>query len=843
MPAAERSGRARGLRVAMLLHKSVEHDSRVRRAARALQVAGHDVTVVHLPRVAGELGGELDGFRLVSATPPGWVRRRIPFSAYRAVFLAAFVRELVRLRPDVVHAHDAAMLLPGYIGARLAGARLVYDSHELATGVHYRERGWAAFVGALERLLVPRCAAVVTVSGGIAARLRELYGLTEQPVVVRNIPDLGAEPPAAGPRSGLDAEPPESEQGPRAGPLGAPQPVPGPLRARLCIGDAPLVLHQGALAPRRGCETAVRALALLPGDVRLVFLGDAWPGYAGEVERLAAELGLADRVHLLPSVPIAELLGHTRDADVGLSLLQGDSDNHRLALPNKVFEYVAAGVPVVVSDLPELRALVDRHAIGACCDPASPESLAAAIGDVLERRDELAPAVAAAGRSLTWTAESAKLTGLYARLAGDAEGRALILVRNGCTHDARVLREADALARLGRDPLVVGVVTERDGAREEIVDGVAVRRLEPGGWMRRRLRRRAGARAGVGAAPVVASTASASDAASVATVKMPSPSPRLDRLRRLAVTADWYRQASRVVRRERPALVHCNDYNTMWIGVAAKLSRRPRVVYDAHELWPDRNLRREPRWWLLACEWLFVRVADEVLTTSPAYAETMARRYRIAPPTLVRNVPSFAPPPAANGDGPAPARARAQRAVYFGAVTSGRGLELAIAALGELDDLELRIVGPEAWGYRATLAATARRLGVDGRVELLDPVPPAAAPALFADADVGLALIEPVCLSYRLTLPNKLFEYMAAGLPVVASDLPAIADLVAATGAGVTVRELDARSIAGGLRAALEPRRNAELRAAARVAAGSITWEAERDILTRAYDRAMGTTP
>jgi glycosyltransferase involved in cell wall biosynthesis len=812
MPGADRKrSRRAGLRVAMLLHKSVEHDSRVRREARALQLAGHEVTVVHLPPERGWLDGELDRFRVVSATPPSWVRRRIPFPAYRAVFLAAFVRELIRLRPDVVHAHDAAMLLPGYLGARLTGARLVYDSHELATGVPYRERGWASFVSELERFVVPRCAGVVTVSDGIAARLQELYALARRPTVVRNVPDLGVEhaPALAGPRSD------------------------GPMRQRLGLATAPLVLHQGALAPRRGCDTAVRALTELPDDVALVFLGDAWPGYAGEVERLAAELGLAGRVHLLPSVPVEELLAWTRDADVGLSLLQGDSDNHRLALPNKVFEYVAAGVPVVVSDLPELRALVDTHGIGVCCDPASPADLAAAIRDVLARRDELTPVVAIAGRSLTWVAESRQLTALYGRLAGHRGERALVLVRNGCSHDARVLREAGTLQRLRYDPLVVGVVTGRERRPEENVDGVAIRRLDPGGSMRKLLRLRSWDSRD-GAAGAVADPRASKPSADGA-ARTP-----LARLRRLLVTLDWYRQASAVVRRERPALIHCNDFNTMWIGVVAKVTGRRRVVYDAHELWPDRNLRPEPRWWLLACEWLFVRIADEVLTTSPAYADVMANRYGIERPTVVRNVPEFTVVPRADDDVPADPPGRPPLAVYFGAVTRGRGLEVAIAALREVAGLKLRIVGPDAWGFRAVLADTARRLEVEDRVELLEPVSPSDAPALFADADLGLALIEPVCLSYRLTLPNKLFEYMAAGLPVLASDLPAISELLAETGAGITVDRVEAASVAAGLCTAIEPCRNAALRAAALAAARVVTWEAERDVLSRAYDHAMG---
>ncbi len=82
----------------------------------------------------------------------------LPFHAYRAVFVAAILRRIVQFRPEVVHAHDAAMLLPGLLGARLTRAKLVYDSHELATGVPYRDGAWARFVGGIERTAcrVPR---------------------------------------------------------------------------------------------------------------------------------------------------------------------------------------------------------------------------------------------------------------------------------------------------------------------------------------------------------------------------------------------------------------------------------------------------------------------------------------------------------------------------------------------------------------------------------------------------------------------------------------------------------------------------------------------------------------
>jgi glycosyltransferase involved in cell wall biosynthesis len=369
----------------MLLHKSVEHDSRVRREARALAADGHDVTVVHLPRERHPAARSMDGFRLVCATPPGRVRRALPFHAYRLLFLVELVRMAVAARPDVVHAHDAPMLAPGLVATRLSGARLVYDSHELATGVPYRERSWARLVAGLERVALPRCAAVITVSDGIADRLGELYGLRIRPVVLRNVPDLEVA------RNG------------------------GGLRERLGIGNAPLVLHQGAPAPGRGCEALTEAISSIPG-AHLVFLGDPWPGYGETLDGLTRRLGVADRVHLVSSVPLGELLGYTREADVGVSLLQDGPENHRLALPNKVFEYVAAGVPVVVSDLPELSRLVREHGIGWTADPANPASVANVLREALARGSERTVALEHAAGALSWEREKDRLLDVYKRL-------------------------------------------------------------------------------------------------------------------------------------------------------------------------------------------------------------------------------------------------------------------------------------------------------------------------------------------------------------------------------------------------------------------------------------------
>jgi glycosyltransferase involved in cell wall biosynthesis len=286
------------------------------------------------------------------------------------------------------------------------------------------------------------------------------------------------------------------------------------------------------------------------------------------------------------------------------------------------------------------------------------------------------------------------------------------------------------------------------------------------------------------------------------------------RLYRLLRTLDFYRRAVGVVRRERPALLHCNDYNTLWVGAAARVvSPGTAVVYDSHELWPDRNLRPEPRWWLLACEAALVRTAHAVLATSPGHADVMARRYRIPRPLVVLNVPARTHAIEAG-----PAR-EPDVAVYVGGLQPHRGLEPAIDALALVSELRLRLVGPGRREYVGELLARARALGVGDRVEVREPVEPDAVLDAIRGAAFGLALFQPVCLSHRLVAPNKLFEYSAAALPTLASDLPVMRAFVEEWGLGLTVVADDVRQVAEAARTLLDPETNLIMRRAAAAAA------------------------
>ncbi len=435
--------------------------------------------------------------------------------------------------------------------------------------------------------------------------------------------------------------------------------------------------------------------------------------------------------------------------------------------------------------------------------------------------------------------------------------RTLLLVRTGASHDARVLRAARVAERtVGGGTLIVGVATADAPAGETTVEGVRVLRLSIG-------------RRG----PVSGSVALAAPAAPAA----PSPGASAGRLawrtrsKRVLSGASFAWQALAVARRERPALVQANDWNTMWCALAIKLTCGARVVYDTHELWPDRNGRWEWRWWLLASEALFVRAADAVIAASPGYADALAERYRVERPTTIRNIPENVAPVAAggsplqaSGNGHAdrssnghtdpsgnsypPAPREGPLVVYVGGLMPGRGLEQTIDALALAPEVRLRAVGPGAQSYRASLIERAAAAGVGERLELEPPVPPAAVASVLREATAGLCLFQPMCRSYELGLPNKLFEYAAAGVPMLASDLPVMGTIVREERLGEVVHPSDPAGIAAGLRRLCEPGRwnSSETARHVRAFAQANDWDSEARVLAGVYTgvltrRARGT--
>jgi glycosyltransferase involved in cell wall biosynthesis len=177
--------------------------------------------------------------------------------------------------------------------------------------------------------------------------------------------------------------------------------------------------------------------------------------------------------------------------------------------------------------------------------------------------------------------------------------------------------------------------------------------------------------------------------------------------------------------------------------------------------------------------------------------------------------------------------------IAHGTFQRDRGYEELLAATDSMSDLTIVFLGYGALERRFSEVAASDRWR--GRLIVLPAVPPDALPSWLAGADLGACLIQPTTLNHRLSTPNKLFEAIAAGVPVLAADLPAIASIVGSTGAGVLVDPTDVGAIREALRGLLaDPDRRAQLAAAAREAARTeFSWELESRRLVGLYDRLL----
>ena len=189
-----------------------------------------------------------------------------------------------------------------------------------------------------------------------------------------------------------------------------------------------IILYSGGTGPSRFLEPLIEALPLAPRAV-LVIRGPGVDVFGSHYARIAKLHGVQERVFCLPPVPPEEVIPASAGADAGIWTLPKLCQNFVYALPNKIFEYLAAGLPVLAADYPEVRSVIEKYQAGVCFDPYKPASIAAAINRMAEDPEEyrtLQKNAAAALADLRSVDEWDKLVQLYRDLANDIPRAELI---------------------------------------------------------------------------------------------------------------------------------------------------------------------------------------------------------------------------------------------------------------------------------------------------------------------------------------------------------------------------------------------------------------------------------
>lgn len=272
---------------------------------------------------------------------------------------------------DILLSNDLDTLPANFVAAKVKNKPLVYDSHEYFTEVPELinrpqvKKIWEW----LEKKMVPKINTAFTVCDSIAAIYEEKYGTPFR--VVRNLPVAGSFEPKT--------ETSENQQ--------------------------KIILYQGAVNIGRGLEQAILAMHFIE-NAKLIIAGDG--DIKSDLEKLVIKENLQNKVEFTGRLPLEELTKLTPNADLGLSIEEDLGLNYRFALPNKLFDYIQAQVPVLVTNLPEMAAIVNQYQIGEITDSLEPRHLAEKIIETLrneEKRKTWFENLKVAANELTWENE------------------------------------------------------------------------------------------------------------------------------------------------------------------------------------------------------------------------------------------------------------------------------------------------------------------------------------------------------------------------------------------------------------------------------------------------------
>jgi glycogen(starch) synthase len=383
------------LKIAVLSFTSIEEDSRVRRSIEALAARGHEVTalgygrqfsptvaLIRLPDAGGVAAHRLQ--MLATELPSNVLPAASPMLHFMRLRYRAARRALIRLRPDVIHANDW-MALPSAAAAKAAtGARIIYDSHEFASEEHADNILWRIVAqrhtSSIEARFIADADTVVTVSAGIAEGLRKIHRLERLPTVILNTPVYQVVRPAS-----LD------------------------LPRRL--------LFHGIMKAGRGIEATIGALRFLPEHV-LTLRGNGSAAYLASLHAVARSLGVADRIVFERAVPPEKVVEAASAAHFGVFCAPANTWQNRFAMPNKMFEYLMAGLALVVTRDSEAAQFVERLGCGTTASDSTPKAIAEAIRNLDPDQIELMRSRGlAAAHQYSWDFEQDKLIELYDKLS------------------------------------------------------------------------------------------------------------------------------------------------------------------------------------------------------------------------------------------------------------------------------------------------------------------------------------------------------------------------------------------------------------------------------------------
>ena len=351
-------------RVVVSVTTDLNTDQRVQKVCKTLHKNGFEVLLI--------------GRFLRDSTPAYYPFRAVQMKLFftkKFLFYANFnIRLFFKLlftRKDILLSNDLDTLLSNYLVSKICRKKLVYDSHELFTELpELVDRPFVKTIWTfIERSILPKLTHCYTVCGSISNYYENLYGtkfgiINNFPLKILKSRHVNDETP-----TGIN------------------------------ISDEKIILYQGALNVKRGLELMIEAMNFIEKSILVIVGGGPTER---DLKKQVRDLKLENKVKFLSKLPPHELQKITPKADLGISLEEDKGLNYRYALPNKLFDYIQAHVPVLVSDLPEMKKIVEQYDVGEIVKSREPQNLASQVTELLKRKKNYQPALEKASKDLIW---------------------------------------------------------------------------------------------------------------------------------------------------------------------------------------------------------------------------------------------------------------------------------------------------------------------------------------------------------------------------------------------------------------------------------------------------------
>ncbi len=325
--------------------KSATHDQRELKVAKEL---GYETLVIATKKEARAIFQEkVDEFDVIRIPTRRYGDRTIGKLCGRIWAIFSMIHEVRKVNADIISGHNFEGWLIGYCGrSKRKRAKLIYDSHEFELYQDGSTKTRYHIIKRIEKFIFKHTDLTYTVTDGIATELKKIYQLKDKPLVVRNIPEK-----IEFDRSNVKKYRIE-------------------FMANLKLDeDGLIMMYHGGFASGRGLEQALSVVESTQ-NVGLVMMGFALDeAYFSNLKRRMKTAGIESRVYIKPAVGFPALYENVAAADVGIVLSRNTCINHFYSLPNKLFECIQAGTPVIASNFPEIAKIVDGYSVGVTIDP------------------------------------------------------------------------------------------------------------------------------------------------------------------------------------------------------------------------------------------------------------------------------------------------------------------------------------------------------------------------------------------------------------------------------------------------------------------------------------------